>query len=91
MRADARGRVAGLLLRQGIAAAAAAAAQRGERLELRQRGLRIDHAVVDRAAAVAVHLEDRRHLEARARGQRADEQEGGEGGAHGVTGVRVEV
>ena len=77
---DAGGHVARLLFRKRIGAAAAAAAERGERLELRQRRLRVDHPVVDGAAAVAVHLQDRRHLKAgtgRERGDTGGEPRGG--------------
>ena len=72
--ADAGGHVARLLFRERIGAAAAAAAQGGERLQLRQCRLRVDHPVVDGAAAVAVHFQDRGHLEAGAGRDRATDK-----------------
>ena len=77
--ADARGHVARLLFGQRIDAggAAAATAQGRERFQLRQRRLRIHHAMVDRAAAVAVHLQNRRHLKAAGHRQRRERNEDG--------------
>ena len=72
--ADARGGVARLLFGERIGAAPAAA-ERSELLQLCQGRLRVDHLVADGAAAVAVHFQDGRHLEAGARRQRAAEDE----------------
>ena len=56
---------------------ASSSAERGEAAELRQRGFRHEHRVIDRSAAVAVDFDDRRHLETAGRAAR-EGKHGGE-------------